>query len=118
MTDKGELRQALADAPRSVSACRLGRRMLMTATATLAAWPARAAAPVDLSIIDVAGNLQLTKTGFERFRLANPGLVSRITYSQAPSPELPAKLRAQQAAGRVDIDLVLTGPGALSDGVT
>jgi putative spermidine/putrescine transport system substrate-binding protein len=73
---------------------------------------------VDLSIIDVAGNLQLTKAGIERFRIAHPGLVSRITYSQAPSPELPGKLKAQQAANRVDIDLVLTGPGALSDGVT
>jgi putative spermidine/putrescine transport system substrate-binding protein len=44
--------------------------------------------------------------------------VSHITYSLAPSPELPSKLKAQQASGRVDIDLVLTGPGALSDGVT
>jgi len=33
-----------------------------------------------------------------------------ITFSRAPSPELPAKLKAMQAAGRVDIDLVLTGP--------
>ena len=30
----------------------------------------------------------------------------------------PGKLKAQQDAGRVEIDLVLTGPGALSDGVT
>jgi len=45
-------------------------------------------------------------------------LVSGITYTQAPSPELPGKLKAQQAAGRMDIDLVLTGPGALSDGIT
>ena len=48
----------------------------------------------------------------------NPNLVSRITFSRAPSPELPAKLKAQQDANRVDIDLVLTGPGALSDGIT
>jgi putative spermidine/putrescine transport system substrate-binding protein len=75
------------------------------------------AAPVSLNIVDVAGNLQLTKVGIERFRVANPSLVSHIGYSLAPSPELPGKLRAQQQAGRVDIDLVLTGPGALSDGV-
>ena len=100
----------------------LGRRLVLAAGAATAAMPAfrpaRAAGPVDLSIIDVAGNLQLTKAGIERFRTGNPGLVSRITYSQAPSPELPGKLKAQQAANRVDIDLVLTGPGALSDGVT
>jgi putative spermidine/putrescine transport system substrate-binding protein len=79
--------------------------------------PALPTAPVALSIIDVAGNLQLTKAGIERFRAENPRTVSRIVYGQAPSPELPAKLHAQQQAGRVDIDLVLTGPGALSDGV-
>ena len=96
----------------------VGRRTVLGSAAVLAAGRARAAGPVSLSIIDVAGNLQLTKSGLERFRTENPGLVSRITYSQAPSPELPGKLKAQQAAGRVDIDLVLTGPGALSDGIT
>jgi putative spermidine/putrescine transport system substrate-binding protein len=75
------------------------------------------AQPVALTIIDVAGNLQLTQVGIERFRTQNPKLVSRINYQRAPSPELPGKLKAQQAAGRVDLDLVLTGPGAMSDGV-
>ena len=73
--------------------------------------------PVALNIIDVAGNLQLTQEAIEQFRNQNPNLVSRITFSRAPSPELPAKLKAMQAANRVDIDLVLTGPGALSDGI-
>jgi putative spermidine/putrescine transport system substrate-binding protein len=76
-----------------------------------------AQAPVALNIIDVAGNLQLTQEAIERFKTQNPKLVSRITFSRAPSPELPAKLKAMQNANRVDIDLVLTGPGALSDGV-
>jgi putative spermidine/putrescine transport system substrate-binding protein len=79
--------------------------------------PPLPAAPVALNIIDVAGNLQLTKAGLERFRAENPKWVSSISYGQAPSPELPGKLKAQIQAGRVDIDLVLTGPGALSDGV-
>ena len=35
----------------------------------------------------------------------SPDLVSRITYTKAPAPELAAKVRAQQEAGRVDIDL-------------
>ncbi|MBZ9872229.1 extracellular solute-binding protein [Mesorhizobium sp. BR1-1-9] len=74
--------------------------------------------PVALNIIDVAGNLQLTQAAIEKFGKENPGLVSKITFSRAPSPELPAKLAAQQAANRVDIDLVLTGPGAMSDGIT
>src|SRR4051794_15921286 len=38
---------------------------------------ARAAGPVTLNIIDVAGNLQLTQEGIERFRAQHPNLVSR-----------------------------------------
>ena len=49
---------------------------------------ARAAGPVTLNIIDVAGNLQLTQEAIERFRAQNPNLVARITFSRAPSPEL------------------------------
>ena len=96
----------------------LTRRAILAAGAGLAAQPARSQQPVSLNIVDVAGNLQLTKTGIERFRTANPSLVSHIGYTLAPSPELPGKLKAQQQAGQIDIDLVLTGPGALSDGVT
>jgi putative spermidine/putrescine transport system substrate-binding protein len=118
MTDTADYRQASRNARDVSSAWRLGRRALLTTAVAAAAVPARAAGPGSLSIIDVAGNLQLTRAGIERFRTTNPSLVSRITYSQAPSPELPSKLKAQQAADRVDIDLVLTGPGALSDGVT
>ena len=84
------------------------------ATAQSAQLPAN---PVALNIIDVAGNLQLTQAAIERFARENPKLVSRITFSRAPSPELPGKLKAQQQANKVDIDLVLTGPGAMSDGL-
>ena len=89
----------------------------MSGAAVIGATQGFAQSPVVLNIIDVAGQLQLTQEAIERFRNQNPNLVSRITFSRAPSPELPAKLKAMQAAGRVDIDLVLTGPGALSDGV-
>jgi putative spermidine/putrescine transport system substrate-binding protein len=103
---------------------RYSRRVVLGAVAGLA-WGRGTSAsaqgapaePVALTIIDVAGNLQLTQVGLDRFRAQNPKLVSRINYLRAPSPELPAKLKAQQNAGRVDIDLVLTGPGAMSDGV-
>ena len=75
------------------------------------------ASPLTLSIVDVAGNLALTRPAFEAYRRQNPKLVGRIVYSQAPAPELPGKLRAQQAAGRVDIDMVLTGTDALAAGM-
>ena len=73
--------------------------------------------PVVLSIVDVAGNLALTQKAIENYRKAKPNLVSRIVFTKAPSPELPGKIKAQQDAGRVDIDMVLTGTDALSAGV-
>ena len=73
--------------------------------------------PVALNIIDVAGNLALTQKAFENYRKAKPNLVSRITFTKAPAPELPGKIKAQQDAKRVDIDLVLTGTDALSAGI-
>src|SRR5918997_1175513 len=73
--------------------------------------------PVALNVIDVAGNLQLTQAAIERFARENPKLVSRLRFSSPPSPELPGKLKAQQQANKVDIDLVLRGPGAMSDGI-
>src|SRR4051795_9273263 len=73
--------------------------------------------PVTLSVVDVAGNLALTQKAIENYRKAKPNLVSRITFTKAPAPELPGKIKAQQEANRVDIDLVLTGTDALSAGL-
>jgi putative spermidine/putrescine transport system substrate-binding protein len=73
--------------------------------------------PVSLNFVDVAGNLALTQKAIETYRDKNPKLVSRVTFSKAPAPELPGKVKAQQDAGRVDIDGVLTGIDALSAGV-
>ncbi len=100
---------------------RATRRGVMGAAAAIAATGAGLrsghAESQSINIVDVAGNLALTREGFEAFRKANPNKVSRITYSQAPAPEVPGKLRAQQDAGRVDIDLVLAGNDALAAGI-
>src|ERR1700753_2921105 len=53
----------------------------------------------------------------ESLAKANPALIAKMAFSQAPAPELPGKLKAQQSAGRVDIDLVLTGTDGLSAGI-
>src|SRR5690242_1230023 len=87
------------------------------ANARAATVPPLPSAPVSLNVIDVAGQLQLTQGAMEGFAKANPNLVSKIAFSQAPAPELPGKLKAQQSAGRVDIDLVLTGTDGLSAGI-
>jgi putative spermidine/putrescine transport system substrate-binding protein len=73
--------------------------------------------PVALNIVDVAGNLALTQKAIEAYRAAKPDFVSRIAFTQSPAPELPAKIKAQQNANRLDIDLVLTGTDALAAGI-
>jgi putative spermidine/putrescine transport system substrate-binding protein len=88
-----------------------------TPRASAATPPPMPSAPVELNVIDVAGQLQLTQGAVDAFVKANPRLISKINYSQAPAPELPGKLKAQQAAGRVDIDLVMTGTDGLSAGI-
>jgi putative spermidine/putrescine transport system substrate-binding protein len=82
-----------------------------------AATPPLPSSPVTLNVIDVAGQLQLTQRAMEEYAKANPKLVSKISFSQAPAPELPGKIKAQQDAGRVDIDLVLTGTDGLAAGI-
>jgi putative spermidine/putrescine transport system substrate-binding protein len=110
-----------------MTAIQTTRRSLLGATAALATLgrgaaraasaPPLPASPVSLNVIDVGGQLQLTQAAMEAYVKANPKLVSNIAFSQAPAPELPGKLKAQQNAGRVDIDLVLTGTDGLSAGI-
>ena len=73
--------------------------------------------PLVISVIDVAGDLQLSKPALEKFAKAHPDLISKFVYTEAPAPELSGKLKAQQDAGRVDIDFVLTGNDALAAGM-
>ena len=79
--------------------------------------PALPKTPVVINIVDVAGNLALTQAAIEAYQVQNPNLVSRFTFTKAPAPELPAKVRAMQSAGRSDIDMVLLGTYALSVGL-
>ena len=102
---------------------KLTRRAVIGGLASSAALPAFAqnlplpTSPVTLNFVDVAGNLALTQKAIETYRDNNPKLVAKVNFSKAPAPELPGKIKAQQDAGRVDIDGVLTGIDALSAGV-
>ena len=89
----------------------------VAAVSMVTAPAAHAADPVSINIVDVAGNLQLTQKAFEAFKEKYPQLVSNITFTNAPAPQLPGKIKAMQAAGRSDIDLVLTGTDALAAGI-
>ncbi|MGA2545978.1 MAG: extracellular solute-binding protein [Rectinemataceae bacterium] len=75
------------------------------------------AKPVKLSIIDVAGNLQLSKPAIEAFKAANPRLVADIEYIKLTAPELPSKLKAQQMAGNLDTTMIFTGYDAMASGI-
>ncbi|HEY5471758.1 MAG TPA: extracellular solute-binding protein, partial [Candidatus Limnocylindrales bacterium] len=74
-------------------------------------------APVTINVLDVAGNLQLTKQMMENFKAAHPEIVSNVTYATATAPELAGKLQAQQAGGNAQISLVMTGTDGLSAGI-
>jgi putative spermidine/putrescine transport system substrate-binding protein len=89
----------------------------VAAVTVVTAPSAHAADSVAINIVDVAGNLQLTQKAFEAFKAKYPQLVSSITFTNAPAPQLPGKIKAMQAAGRSDIDLVLTGTDALAAGI-
>ena len=102
------------------------RRTMLGGTAALAgaamlrsarAQPAKPKSPLTLSIVDVGGALALTQKGFEAYQKAKPQMVSRFVFTKAPAPELPGKLRAQQSAGRLDIDMVLGGTDVMSAGI-
>jgi putative spermidine/putrescine transport system substrate-binding protein len=79
--------------------------------------PATPKSPVTINIVDPAGNLALTQDAFEAYQKKNPQLVGKFNFTKAPAPELPGKLKAMQAAGRSDIDLVLTGTDFLAAGI-
>jgi putative spermidine/putrescine transport system substrate-binding protein len=73
--------------------------------------------PVTLNILDVAGNLALTQPIIDAFKAQHPEIVSKVTTSTGTAPELAPKVQAQQQAGNVQIQLVLSGTDGLSAGI-
>lgn len=69
---------------------------------------------ITLQIIDVAGSKQMVGGAVEAFAAKNPNV--KIDYVIGTSPELPAKIKAQQMAGNVETCLVLTGYDAMGSG--
>src|SRR5258707_12182003 len=68
--------------------------------------PTKPASPVTLNVLDVAGNLQLTQGMLDNFVKAHPDIVSKITTSTGKAPDLAGNLKAEEDAGRRDIDVV------------
>jgi putative spermidine/putrescine transport system substrate-binding protein len=108
---------AVAAAPllSSCSAPSSGSAANSSPAPSLGSTPAK---PVTLNILDVAGNLALTKPAIEQFKSDHPEIVAGVTYSTGTAPQLPAKLKAEQAGGNVQTSLVLTGTDGLASGIT
>ena len=104
---------------------KIGRRGLVSAAALAAAalafgQPAFAQGPKSpqvINVVDVGGALALLQDAIEAYKTKNPTHVSRFTFTKAPAPELPGKLKAMQGANRSDIELVLGGLDILSAGL-
>ncbi len=58
------------------------------------------AQPITLSIIDVGGDLSSVQAIVDNYKKANPNKIKDVRIQRAPQPELPAKIKAQQDAGR------------------
>lgn len=76
--------------------------------------PEKPSKAVELNVLDVAGNLQLTQGMIEEFKSANPDIVSKVTFTKATAPEMPGKLKAEQQGGKSQTHLVLTGTDGLA----
>jgi putative spermidine/putrescine transport system substrate-binding protein len=82
-----------------------------------AAASAPGAGPVTINVMDAAGTLQLVQAALEAYPAKHAGKVDKFTFNKVPAPELPGKLKAMQAAGRMDIDLVFGGTDILAAGI-
>jgi len=104
-----------ATAALALSACGAPSSKAKTADPTEV--PAKPAHAVTLNILDIAGNLQLSKGMIENFKKANPDIVKDVTYTSAPAPSMAGKLQAEQQGGNVSTSLVLSGTDGLSAGI-
>jgi putative spermidine/putrescine transport system substrate-binding protein len=79
--------------------------------------PSKPKHAVTLNILDVAGDLQLTKGMIDDFQKAHPDIVTSVHTSTAPAPQMASKLKAEENAGRVSTSMVLSGTDGLSAGI-
>ena len=99
----------------TVAAC--GAPSNDTKSADAGSVPDKPKSAVTLNILDIAGNLQLTKGMIENFQKANPDIVKKVTYTSAPAPSMAGKLQAEQQGGKSTTSLVLSGTDGLSAGI-
>jgi putative spermidine/putrescine transport system substrate-binding protein len=73
--------------------------------------------PVTLNLVDVAGDTQVAQPMIKAYIAAHPKYLSKVNFETGDATQIVSKLKAQQAAGVAQIDIVLTGNDALGLGV-
>lgn len=73
--------------------------------------------PVTLNLVDVAGDTQVAQPMINAYIQAHPQYLSKVNFETGDATQIVSKLKAQQAAGVAQIDIVLTGNDALGLGV-
>ena len=73
--------------------------------------------PVTLNLVDVAGDLQVVQPMVESYMRRFPKRLASVNFETGDATEIAAKLKAQQAAGKLQIALLLTGNDALAPSI-
>ena len=73
--------------------------------------------PVTLNIVDVAGDLQIVQPMVENYMKHFPKRLAKVNFETGDATEVAGKLKAQEAAGKLQIDLLLTGNDALAPSI-
>jgi putative spermidine/putrescine transport system substrate-binding protein len=68
---------------------------------------------VTLNIVDVAGDLQIVQPMIESYMRHFPHRLAAVNFETGDATEIAGKLKAQEDAGKLQIDLLLTGNDAL-----
>ena len=79
--------------------------------------PVTPSAPVKLNILDVAGDLNLTKPMIEDFVAKHSQVISAVSYETGGAPDVTGVVKPQVDSGKLSVDLVLTGNDGLSAGI-
>ncbi len=73
--------------------------------------------PVELHILDVAGNQKLTEPMIDEFVENHPDVISSVTWETGGAPDVTGIVKPQVDSGSLSVDLVLTGNDGLSAGI-
>ena len=72
---------------------------------------------VTLNLVDVAGDLAVVQPMIENYMRRYPNRLAAVNFETGDATEVAGKLKAQQTAGKLQIELLLTGNDALAPAI-